>query len=149
MIDGVQIIPLSQILDYRGKIMKMMDINSPYFSKFGEIYFSSIHSGIVKAWHIHKEMELNYVCVTGKILLVLQDWRLDSPTHRETMEIYLSPEDYKLVKVPTYILNGFKGLGGTDSIVANLATVPHSEKEVTRISIDDMSRYYDWWKRGE
>lgn len=136
-IDGVTITPLQQFSDYRGKVMKFVitcDSN--------EAYFSVVHPGIVKAWHLHKEMDLNYACVYGKILLVL----IDAINHK-TMEICLSPDDYKLVHIPSGIYNGFKGLGTTDSIVANLASIPHDEDEILRLPIDSFN--YDWFKRGE
>ena len=40
MIDGVQIHPLRQIPDERGKIMHMLRSDAPHFQGFGEIYFS-------------------------------------------------------------------------------------------------------------
>lgn len=141
-IDGVVITPLQQFSDYRGKIMKFAltcDSN--------EMYFSVVHPGIVKGWHRHKEMQLNYACIQGKILLVLIDTRINSPTHKNRMEIYLSPENYNLVKIPPLVLNAFKGLGTTDSIIANLASIPHDEEEIERYSIYDFE--YNWWKQGE
>ncbi len=32
-----------------------------HFQRFGEIYFSAVHPGAVKAWHMHRKMVLNYV----------------------------------------------------------------------------------------
>ena len=37
MINGVEIVPLSQIADERGKIMHMLRSDDPHFEKFGEI----------------------------------------------------------------------------------------------------------------
>jgi dTDP-4-dehydrorhamnose 3,5-epimerase len=113
----------------------------------GETYFSVISPGMIKAWHLHEEMELNYACIYGKILLVLFDVRAASPTHKELMEIYLSPEDYKLVHIPVGIMNGVKGLAMTDNIVANSASIVHNETEIKRFPIEYVKRY-DWFKRG-
>lgn len=137
-IDGVTITPLQQFLDYRGKAMKFAYSTAAN----NEAYFSVVHPGMVKAWHYHKEMDLNYVCVYGKIQLVLIDG-----INNKTMEIYLSPDDYKLVHIPAGIFNGFKGLGTTDSIVANLASIPHRDDEIVRCSVNTFD--YDWWKVGE
>jgi dTDP-4-dehydrorhamnose 3,5-epimerase len=54
MIEGVVVTPLRQILDERGKVMHMMRRDSSVFEEFGEIYFSCVHPGAIKAWHIHK-----------------------------------------------------------------------------------------------
>lgn len=146
MIEGVKVVPLQQYSDYRGKVMKMMNINDSAYTMFGEMYFSVIHSGMVKAWHRHKSMQLNYACICGKIQLVLYDTREMSSTYDELMEIYLSPENYVLVQIPPLVFNGFKGLGQTDSIVANLASIPHTEQEIERFPLEHIE--YDWFRRG-
>ena len=79
-IDGVVITRLNQIFDERGKVMHMLSTKSPVFEKFGEIYFSSTHPGVIKAWHMHKEMTLNYAVIHGEIKFVLYDARKNSPT---------------------------------------------------------------------
>ena len=71
MIEGVKVIPLRQIPDERGKIMHMLRADDPHFEKFGEIYFSVVFPGVVKGWHLHKEMTLNYAVVSGNIKLAL------------------------------------------------------------------------------
>jgi len=145
-IEGVEIYYPRQILDYRGKVMNMMTRESDYFHGFGGVYFVSVHPGMVKAWHEHTKTELNYVCVYGKVLVVIIDLRENSPTKDNTMEVYLSPEDYKLLKIPPGVLNGMKGLGQTDSIVCNCTTLPHEDAEMVRYPLDVVE--YDWWKRG-
>ena len=77
MIEGVIITPLRRIPDERGTIMHMMRNDSPAFTKFGEIYFSSVYPGVIKAWHIHDIMTLNYYVVSGTIKFVLYDERSD------------------------------------------------------------------------
>ena len=64
-IDGLRIIPLRRIPDDRGTIMHMLSSTDEHFAQFGEIYFSSVHPGAVKGWHMHREMTLNYACVLG------------------------------------------------------------------------------------
>ena len=51
MISGVVLTRLQQIFDRRSKIMHM--------------------PGIVKAWHLHKAMTLNYAVMYGEIKFVL------------------------------------------------------------------------------
>ena len=75
MIEGVILTPLNQIFDERGKVMHMLSTRSSVFSKFGEIYFSCTYPGVVKAWHLHTEMTLNYAVVAGEIKFVLYDDR--------------------------------------------------------------------------
>ena len=144
MIDGVILTPLRQIFDERGKVMHMLRNDSPVFSKFGEIYFSCTHSGVVKAWHLHKEMTLNYAVIHGEIKFVLFDDRVGSPTRGEIQELFISPENYMLVTVPPQIWNGFKCVGSIAAIVANCATMPHRSDEIERRPASDASIPYDW-----
>lgn len=144
MIDGVILTPLRQIFDERGKVMHMLREDSPVFDRFGEIYFSCTHPGVVKAWHLHKEMTLNYAVIFGEIKFVLFDDRPGSPTHGEIQEFFISPENYTLVTVPPLIWNGFKSVGTNTAIVANCATLPHSPDEIERRPAFDQSIPYDW-----
>ncbi len=93
MIDGVLIIPLKQIPDERGKVMHMLRCNDPHFEKFGEIYFSVVYPRVIKGWHLHKKMTLNYAVITGMIKLVLYDERENSPTKEELMELSVGEQN--------------------------------------------------------
>jgi dTDP-4-dehydrorhamnose 3,5-epimerase len=145
VIDGVQVVPLRQIPDERGTVMHMLKRTDPHFIEFGEIYFTTVHPGVVKGWHKHGRMVLNYACPYGRIKLVLYDDREGSPTRGEVMELFLGPDDYRLVQIPTNVWNSFKGLGDATSIIANCATQPHT-KEFTE-SLDPLSDNpipFDW-----
>jgi dTDP-4-dehydrorhamnose 3,5-epimerase len=144
MIDGVKITPLRQILDERGKIMHMLRCDDNHFDKFGEIYFSFIHPGVIKGWHIHKEMTLNYAVPVGKIKLVLYDERENSPTRGGLMEIFIGPENYQLITIPSMVWNGTKCVSETTAIIANCATLPHDPKEIERLNPFDKRIPYDW-----
>jgi len=144
MIDGVILTPLKQIFDERGKVMHMLKNNSPVFSEFGEIYFSCTYPGVVKAWHLHKEMTLNYAVILGEIKFVLFDNRSDSKTKGEVQEFFISPENYMLVTVPPLIWNGFKCIGNETAIVANCSTMPHIQNEIERLPHNHCSIPYEW-----
>ena len=146
MIDGIKITPLKQIEDERGKVMHMLRNDSKSFSKFGEIYFSTVHPNKVKGWHLHGKMTLNYAVVLGEIKLVLYDARPDSKTKGEVQEFFLSQKNYKLVSVPPLIWNGFMGIGNNTAIVANCADLPYDDKEIKRKSAFDRDIPYDWKK---
>lgn len=144
MIEGVIVTKLKQIFDERGKVMHMLRNDQNIFSKFGEIYFSHTHPNVVKAWHYHKEMTLNYAVIIGQIKLVLYDDRKDSPTKGNLMELYSSPENYNLITVPPKIWNGFKTVGSKSAMLANCSDIPHDDSEVLRKDFKDSSIPYNW-----
>ena len=144
MIDGVLIKPLRQIPDERGKIMQMMRADDPHFKKFGEIYFSVVNPNVIKGWHLHTKMTLNYAVVSGMIKLVLYDSREGSPTKGELQELYIGEDNYALVKIPPGIYNGFKGIGVEPAIVANCSDIPHDPEEIQRMDPFSNDIPYDW-----
>jgi dTDP-4-dehydrorhamnose 3,5-epimerase len=144
MIAGVMIHPLKQIPDERGKIMHMLRCDDPHFERFGEIYFSLVYPGVIKGWHLHKRMVLNYAVIVGMIKLVLYDDREGSPTRGELMELFVGEGNYVLVRIPPGVWNGFKGIGVTPAIVANCATEPHDPEEIVRMEPFTDKIPYDW-----
>ncbi|MCK9604187.1 MAG: dTDP-4-dehydrorhamnose 3,5-epimerase family protein [Candidatus Omnitrophica bacterium] len=144
MIDGVIVKELKQISDERGKIMHMLRCDDKHFEKFGEIYFSVVYPGVVKGWHVHKKMTLNYAVVSGAIKLALYDSRPKSPTYKEIQEIFIGEDNYCLVRIPAGVTNGFKGIGTKPAIVANCATLPHDPQEIVRIDPFENDIPYNW-----
>ena len=136
MIHGVKITDLKIIEDERGSVKHMLKSSDSHFEGFGEIYFSTINAGVVKAWHHHIKMTLNYAVVAGQIVVGLIDLRYTSPTYGD-QELYVldSRESYKLLTIPPRVWNGFRipvGSPYQEAIVANCATHPHDPHEIKR-----------------
>ncbi|MBI4165286.1 MAG: dTDP-4-dehydrorhamnose 3,5-epimerase family protein [Acidobacteria bacterium] len=144
MIDGVQVIPLRRIPDERGTVLHMLKSTEPHFQQFGEIYFSTIYPGVVKGWHKHREMTLNYACIEGRIKLVLYDDREGSATKGKLMEIFLGSDNYSLVIIPPNVWNGFKGMSAPHAMVANCCTHPHDPSRSMRMDPFDNTIPYSW-----
>jgi dTDP-4-dehydrorhamnose 3,5-epimerase len=143
-IDGVQITPLRRIPDERGAILHMLREDSPAFEHFGEIYFSAVYPGVVKGWHIHKRMTLNYAVPVGMVKLVCFDDRAGSPTRGDVQEIHIGELNYALVTIPPLVWNGFKGVGTGVALVANCATIAHDPDEIDRCDPFENDIPYDW-----
>ena len=147
MINGVVVKPLRRIPDERGFVMHMLRADDPEFEKFGEIYFSTAYPGVIKGWHQHNEMTLNYAVVVGMIKLVLYDDREGSSTQGEIQELFIGQENYQLVKIPPKVWNGFKAIGLHLTILANCATLPHDPKEIVRVDPFTNHIPYEWQRK--
>ncbi len=147
MIEGIKIIPLRKIPDERGCVFHMLRNDAEHFEKFGEIYFSAVYPGVVKAWHLHKKMTLNYSVIVGMIKLVLFDDRKGSPSQGEIMELFIGEQNYQLVQIPPLVWNGFKGASEKMAIVANCATEPHDPEEIVRKDPHSGEIPYDWARK--
>jgi dTDP-4-dehydrorhamnose 3,5-epimerase len=144
VIRGVNIVPLRQIVDERGKIMQMLKVTDPHFIQFGEIYFSCAWPGTVKAWHIHQRMTVNNAVISGRAKLVMFDLRPDSPTRGELQEVFMGEDNYVLVQIPPGIANGYKAYGDKLVVLANAGTEPHDPEEMLRLPPDTAEIPYDW-----
>lgn len=144
MIEGVKISFLRQIEDDRGKVMHMLREDSDVYTRFGEIYFSCINAGAVKAWKLHKKMTLNCSVPQGQVKFVLFDARDSSKTHGQIQEIHMGPKNYVLITVPPNIWTGFTNIGGGSAILANCATETHCPDECERKDYKSSFIPYDW-----
>jgi dTDP-4-dehydrorhamnose 3,5-epimerase len=146
-IDGVHVVPLRRIPDERGTIFHMLRSTDPHFLEFGEIYFTTVYEGVVKGWHHHREMTLNYACIHGRVKLALYDDRAGSPTRGTVQEVFLGPDNHALVVIPPEIWTGLKGMSRPFAIVANCCTHPHDPSRTTRIDPFENDIPYDWGLR--
>ena len=143
-IHDVRVTPLRRIPDERGAVYHMLREDHAVFERFGEVYFSLVYPGVVKGWHIHKRMTLNYAVPVGMVKLVCFDDREHSPTRGAIQELHVGELNYVLVTIPPMIWNGFKGEGPDAALVANCATVPHDPDEIERQDPFGAKIPYDW-----
>ncbi len=143
-IHDVRLAPLRRIPDERGAIMHMLRETDAAFQRFGEIYFSLIYPGVIKGWHLHRRMTLNYAVPVGMVKLVLYDDRPGSATRGTLQELHVGELDYSLVTIPPMVWNGFKGEGSGPALVANCATEPHDPDEIDRLDPLSDRIPYDW-----
>jgi dTDP-4-dehydrorhamnose 3,5-epimerase len=144
MIEGVIVEKLKKIEDNRGSLMHMLRCDSPHFTVFGEIYFSYINCGAVKAWKKHMKMTQNFAVPAGNIKLVIYDDRENSSTKGKVYEIEIGEDNYCLVTIPPMLWYGFKGISNSPSLIANCADIPHDPAEIMRIDFSDPKIPYKW-----
>lgn len=143
-IHDVRVRPLRRIPDERGAVLHMLREDDEAFQRFGEIYFSLVYPGVIKGWHRHQRMTLNYAVPVGMVKLVCHDDRPGSPTRGATQELHLGELNYALVTIPPLVWNGFKGEGPRAALIANCATIPHDPAEIERLDPFSEEIPYDW-----
>jgi dTDP-4-dehydrorhamnose 3,5-epimerase len=140
MIKDVIITNLDLIDAPGGSVMHAMKETSRGYAGFGEVYFSQIDKGAVKAWKRHKKMTLNLVVPVGKILFVLFDDR--DMLNTQFQEIIISKANYCRLTLPPMVWMGFKSLSDKGSILLNVANIEHDPFEVDRLEINEIN--YNW-----
>jgi dTDP-4-dehydrorhamnose 3,5-epimerase len=137
---GIILTPLPIIETIGGDVMHAMKMSDIGYAGFGEAYFSWVSEGVVKAWKKHKRMTMNLVVPVGQVRFV---FRVPNSFGVEEFHIEeIGTKRYARVTVPPGIWFGFKGLSKSQSLVLNIANIPHDPCEVERQ--DQSSSNYIW-----
>lgn len=149
MIDGVATKKLRVIPDQRGRLMEILRSDDQLFSRFGQVYMTTVYPGVVKGWHYHKKQTDHFAVVKGMARLVLYDNRDDSPTKGEINEFFLGEHNPVLVKIPPLVLHGFKCIGEEEAICINIPTEAynHDQPDEFRVDPHDNDIPYDWERK--
>ena len=142
MIEGV-ILTRQKIIDVSGgDVLHAMKVDDIGFSGFGEAYFSTIKSDVVKAWKKHHEMVLNLVVPVGEVRFVLFDDRKEFSSAGKFFEVSLSQSNYFRLTIPSGVWLGFQGISQEQSMILNIASIHHNPDEVERKKVGEIE--YEW-----
>ena len=136
-LDDIIITPLARIATVSGDVLHALKKSDAGYAGFGEAYFSWVDAGSVKAWKRHTRMTMNVVVPVGQVRFV---FRLDGTDKFRIEEIGV--DRYVRITVPPGIWFGFQGLAAPQSLVLNLANIPHDPNEIERLALSDIK--YDW-----
>ena len=130
--------PLKRISTEGGDVMHALKKSDKGFNGFGEVYFSWVEQGSIKAWKCHQRMTLNLVVPLGEVYFVFHLAKEKDIFKVET----IGAERYVRLTVPPGIWFGFKGLASGRSLLMNVADIEHDPDEVERLALTDIN--YDW-----
>ena len=133
----ILITPLARIPTAGGDVLHAMKQSEAGYAGFGEAYFSWVASGAVKAWKRHTRMTMNVIVPVGQVKFV---FRLNGADAFRVEEIGV--DHYARLTVPPGIWFGFQGLASPQSLVLNIASVPHDPREVERLALSNID--YVW-----
>jgi len=136
-LDDILITQLARISVAGGDVLHAIKKIDPGFNGFGEAYFSWITVGAVKAWKCHTKMTMNIIVPLGKVRFV---FHLDGTDEFRVEDI--GDDRYARITIPPGIWFGFQGIAESQSLVLNVANIPHDPKEVKRLDLSEI--YYDW-----
>lgn len=145
MIDGVSFKDLVRHPDERGFFEEVIRATDPFFSEgFGQLSRSSMHAGVVKAWHVHTTQIDWWYIVRGTVKVVLYDAREKSSTY-QTLDEYLFGDEGRnsVLKIPAGVAHGLKVLKGPADLVY-VTSGTYTKDEEGRIAYDDTKIGYDW-----
>ncbi len=132
--------PLPRIEAAGGDVFHAMKQTDAGYAGFGEAYFSWVSAGAVKAWKRHTRMTMNLVVPLGQVRFVFRLLGADGADEFRVEEIGV--DRYARITVPPGIWFGFQGLNTAQSLVLNIASIPHDRNEVERLALSDIN--YAW-----
>lgn len=126
--------------------MEILRADDRIFEKFAQVYMTSNHPGVVKAWHYHKTQCDFVACIKGMIKLVLYDDREGSATRGRLNEFFIGEHNPKLVRIPPGVWHGWKGIGDAESMTINVPTelYDYQSPDEYRLPFDTDQIPYDW-----
>jgi len=143
-INGLLITDLRQITHPKGNILHGMKKDDCGFLGFGEAYFSTIKTGVIKAWKRHNKMTLNLIVPVGEVRFVFYDGRKDSGTYNQFNEIIISKDNYKRLTIPPGVSMGFQGIGKGLNMLLNIADIAHDPCEQINTPIEVSNINFLW-----
>ncbi len=137
IIKEVLINPLVTISNRDGDIVAGIKETDNGYRGFGEVYFSYVVAGGIKAWRRHKVAQLNLFVPTGSVRFVF------AKAERGPFQVSdLNSWDPLRITIPSGIWFGFQNLSHSDSLVVSLSNIPHESAEVERLPVDGFA--YSW-----
>jgi dTDP-4-dehydrorhamnose 3,5-epimerase len=136
-LNDIFITPLARIATVGGDVLHAMKQSEAGFAGFGEAYFSCVAAGAVKAWKQHTRMTMNVIVPVGQVKFV---FCLDGTDAFRVEEIGV--DRYARITVPPGIWFGFQGIAAPQSLVLNIANIPHDSHEVERLALSEIQ--YGW-----
>lgn len=125
--------------------MHMLRVDSPLFRDFGEIYFSVVLPGAIKAWKKHTRQSQNFAAPNGLVEVVMYDPRKDAPSFGQ-MERFLigQPDHYMLLHIPPGVWYGFAGRSEFPAVIANCVDIPHAPEDALSLDKNDPAIPFSW-----
>ena len=137
-LNEINVTPLKRISTPGVDVMHAMNHTDPGYLGFGEVYFSWVEAGVVKAWKCHQRMTLNLVVPMGEVSFVFHLTNQKNNFRTEN----IGEERYVRLTVPPGIWFGFQGRGSGQSLLMNLADMAHEPDEVLHKKTSEF--VYNW-----
>ena len=137
-LDDILVTPLKRINTAGGDVLHALKNSDTGFNGFGEVYFSWIEHGAIKAWKCHQSMTLNLVVPLGEVRFVFHLTDQKDKFLTESVGV----NRYSRLTVPPGIWFGFQGLSSGYSLLMNVIDMEHDPDEVLRKETSEFD--YDW-----
>lgn len=131
-IEGIEIVSLKRFGDDGGSMVELARLSDGEMAELpgfkpAQINYSAVQPGVVKAFHVHRrQTDVWFVRPEDRLLLVLLDLRLGSPTENRRMRWLLGDGSASLVKIPPGVAHGCRNVGRREAGIVYLTDLQFS-----------------------
>lgn len=101
-IEGVRTSAPVNHVDHRGRVFEIYAGDGGIWEKpVVYCYAFTVRPHLTKGWGLHEYKDDRYTLISGELLTILYDARVDSPTHGMVQKVMLTPEGIRQLLIPT------------------------------------------------
>jgi dTDP-4-dehydrorhamnose 3,5-epimerase len=129
---------LKLFLDDRGYLAEILREDDSFFTKFGQLYLSTINPGAIKAFHIHRRKIDYLTCVEGQIKLAVFN------EEGKKWEFHLSSMIPQIVIIPPNLWHGWMTVGTKSAILINVTTEAFNPEDKDEERMDPIKNKWNY-----
>ena len=137
-LEDILVTPLKRIPTDGGDVIHALKHSDKGFNGFGEVYFSWVEQGAIKAWKFHQRMTLNLFVPMGEVSFVFHLTNQKNSFRTEN----IGEERYVRLTVPPLIWFGFQGIASLRNLLMSLSVMAHDPNEALRKTTSEID--YNW-----
>ena len=146
-IDGVVAKSVTNVLTDNGFLTELWraDWNLDSLA-VGQVFQRTLNPGTISAWHVHQHTVDRLSCASGRLLVVLFDARIGSPTHGSVAEYRLGEHRPATICVPPGVFHGVRNIGGDKAVIINAVDIAYdyARPDHLRVPADSPDIPYRW-----
>ena len=134
VIDGVKIFSPVNHVDHRGRVYEIYPGENDYWTDpVVYCYGWSVRSLTTKGWGLHLEKVDRYTLISGEVMVVLYDARIDSPTHGLVQKVPLTGQASRQLTIPCGVWHLTVNLSEAESFLINHPTTAYRHDKPDRL----------------
>lgn len=136
VIEGVLLVSPAIHVDHRGRLFEFFSGPSEFWTEpivFGHV--SSVRPDAYKGWGLHFDKDDRYTLISGEVLVVLWDSRVDSSTCGLVQRVFLGPDMERQVRIPAGVWHAMINLGTDEAFVINMPTRPYNHAHPDKVRL--------------
>lgn len=146
----VTVAPVNHV-DHRGRVFEVFAGDSEFWAEpVVYCYAFTIRAQQTKGWGLHEHKDDRYTLISGEVVTLLFDARLESPTHGAFQEIRLTGQGVRQLLIPAGVWHLNINVAETESFLINHPTAVYAHERPDRLLLPwdsdaigvDVARYF-------